>query len=113
MAIPEELMYKEISKIEKDALREELYQIVKEHFAIKKKGFVNLNEHKGLVAAALDESVKHNLLGSLGDEEASKLVSRLRCEDYCIRYSKEYENLDEFDFENIEMERYEDCDYDI
>lgn len=62
-------------------------------------GFVDLNEHKGLVLAALLECTKNQLLGSIGNEEASKLYNRLKYEDYCIKHGITYEEMDDGDFE--------------
>lgn len=62
-------------------------------------GFVDLNEHKGLVLAALFECTKNQLLGSIGNEEASKLYSQLKYEDYCVKHGITYEEMDDSDFE--------------
>lgn len=113
MAMSKEKIFEELSKMKDSILKEELCRIVKEYFDAKKKGFVNLNEHKDLIVLALEESIKNNLLGSLGDKEASELVSKLRCEDYCIKYGKECEDLDEFDWEDIEKERDSGNDYEL
>lgn len=63
-------------------------------------GFVDLNEYKSLVMAALLESANHQLLGSIGDQDALKLYQRLKYEDYCISHNMTYEEMDYDDFEN-------------
>lgn len=62
-------------------------------------GFVDLNQYKPLIMAALSESVNHQLLGSLGNEEAAKLCSRLQYEGYCIKNRITYEEMTDDDFE--------------
>ncbi len=66
--------------------------------------FLVNEKYKGLVMAALKESFTHNLLGSIGDEEASKLYHRLKYEDYCREHGIRYEDLDEYDIEKYELE---------
>lgn len=62
-------------------------------------GFVDLNQYKPLIMAALSESVNHQLLGSLGNEEAAKLCSRLQYEGYYIKNRITYEEMTDDDFE--------------
>ena len=61
------------------------------------KGFVDLNGSKPLVRAALSEAI--GKLGSLGDEQAAKLASSLKFEDYCIEHNIDYAEMTEDDFE--------------
>lgn len=56
--------------------------------------------YKNIIMAALDEAVKHNLLGSIGDKKAKDLYNRLKFEDYCISHNKTYEELTDEDYES-------------
>ena len=76
-------------------------------------GFVDLNEYKGLVMAALFESTQHQLLGSMGDVEASKLYNRLKYEDYCIKHGITYDEMDDDDFANAYEEDAKNEDYEM
>lgn len=63
-------------------------------------GFIDLNEHKGLIMAALNECSQHQLLGSIGNQEAINLFQRLKYEDYCIKRGITYEEMTDDDFYN-------------
>lgn len=71
------------------------------------------DREKRLVTGVLEELLRlkyddlNKMFGSLTIEDMHKLYSKLQTEDYCKRAGVKYEDLDEFDWENIYRERWE------
>ena len=102
-----------LSYIMDPVLKEKAEVALNNEFTRNQIGYVDLENDKRLICAALSESSAHNLLGSEGDRRASRLAFQLKYENYCINHHKTCEELDEFDYENIEEERYRDINYEF
>lgn len=101
---------KENSDIDSD-FSEAIKDYVKDFCEKKNPAYVDLNQHKDIVKAALYESYQKELLGSMGNVEAGGLYYRLKYEDYCIAHGTTYEQMDDLDYEQYELERMRDYYY--